>query len=313
MLAFTIAHLSIVRAALHASPTATGRTACRCRSRVRGGELPLPAVLGALASAAGWRRGDGRARAGPLRRPRLDARSGSRCTWSTAAPTKRRCCKRVTVSPEVLRAEPPARARLRLGARAAVRHRARRRHRADGGAARVRRADRRGGDRRGDDRGAVDLRDPDVAAARREPARRADQARAAGARARQGGRRGVHRRARSRPRSCARAAPATRSSTRRAGAASRRSCSAPRNRRRSAAARGSGGRGGPLEGYVGDITKYVVAQGAVPRDRDRARRRATRRSRRRSRGAGEPRAAPAPSEAICRRYASPSQGCACSS
>ena len=39
-----------------------------------------------------------------------------------------------------------------------------------------------------------------------------------------------------------------------------------------------GGRGGPLESFVGDVTKYVVEQGALPRDRHRAGRRATRRS-----------------------------------
>ena len=32
-----------------------------------------------------------------------------------------------------------------------------------------------------------------------------------------------------------------------------------------------GGRGGPLENFVGDVTKYVDRQGQLPRDRDRAR------------------------------------------
>ena len=31
-----------------------------------------------------------------------------------------------------------------------------------------------------------------------------------------------------------------------------------------------GGVSGPLDNYVGEITKYVIAQGAVPRDPDRA-------------------------------------------
>jgi APA family basic amino acid/polyamine antiporter len=53
MLAFTIAHLSICR--LRYSEAERDRPYKTPLSiRVRGGELPLPAVLGALASAAGW-------------------------------------------------------------------------------------------------------------------------------------------------------------------------------------------------------------------------------------------------------------------
>ena len=37
-----------------ASPTATGPTRCRCRCAFRGGELPLPAVLGAVLSFVAW-------------------------------------------------------------------------------------------------------------------------------------------------------------------------------------------------------------------------------------------------------------------
>ena len=33
---------------------------------------------------------------------------------------------------------------------------------------------------------------------------------------------------------------------------------------------GLGGRGGPLENFVGEITKYVVSKADLPRDRDRA-------------------------------------------
>ncbi len=47
-----------------------------------------------------------------------------------------------------------------------------------------------------------------------------------------------------------------------------------------------GGVGGPLENYVGDVTKYVIAQGAVPGDPHRA-------ARRLARPAGAPRAAAA--------------------
>ena len=56
----------------------------------------------------------------------------------------------------------------------------------------------------------------------------------------------------------ARARQARRSSRRPAAGASRRSCSAPRSRRAFAAALGSAGAAGPLENYVGDVTKYVV-------------------------------------------------------
>ena len=48
--------------------------------RVRGGELPLPAVVRRARLGRRLGRGDGRARAGPLRRARLDGRRDSRCT-----------------------------------------------------------------------------------------------------------------------------------------------------------------------------------------------------------------------------------------
>ncbi len=122
----------------------------------------------------------------------------------------------------------------------------------------------------------VDLRDPDVAAARREPARSADQARPPGARARQGGGGGVHRRAgRHRDRAHAprrlcdrrRGAPARRGGdrARRRGAVADPRRRAPRRPRR--AARG-------LRGRRHQVRR---AQGHLPRDRHRARRRATRR------------------------------------
>jgi APA family basic amino acid/polyamine antiporter len=53
MLAFTIAHLSIVRLR-YREPARDRPYAVPLSIRVRGGSLPLPAVLGALLSAAGW-------------------------------------------------------------------------------------------------------------------------------------------------------------------------------------------------------------------------------------------------------------------
>ncbi len=53
VLAFTIAHLSIVRLR-YREPDRTRPYRVPLSVRLRGGELPLPAVLGALLSAAGW-------------------------------------------------------------------------------------------------------------------------------------------------------------------------------------------------------------------------------------------------------------------
>ena len=49
-----------------------------------------------------------------------------------------------------------------------------------------------------------------------------------------------------------------------------------------------GGRGGPLENFVGDVTKYVIEQGRLPRDRDRAGRRRVGGGEPLAPGAGEP-------------------------
>ena len=79
-----------------------------------------------------------------------------------------------------------------------------------------------------------------------------------GAGAGQGGRRGVRGRDRGHHR---RARAAHRPGDRQRGPASagwRRSCSPPRSRRGSAAARCSAASGGPLDNYVGEITKYVI-------------------------------------------------------
>ena len=236
MLAFTIAHLSI----------------CRLRysepDRDRPYRVPLSIRLQRrrAAAAGGVRRArlrrrvagrDDRARTRALRRASAGWRSGSRCTSSTAAPMRRRCCGG---SPSRRRCCAPSRHVERdygsilvplLG------HQPRRRHRADRRAAGLRRAHRRRRDRHRDDRGPVDLRDADVAAAGRAPARGAGQARAPGARARQGGGGGVHGRAGRDGHGAHPARRATRSWTRPAGAAWRRSCSAPRSPRASAAAR----------------------------------------------------------------------------
>ena len=164
----------------------------------------------------------------------------------------------------------------------------RRRHRADRRAAGVRRADRRGGDRRGHDRGAVGVRDADVAAARRAAAgRRRSSTPARCSRApRRWGRSTPACRSRRRP--CARAAPgyAIVDEARRRGVeAIVLGAEEPSLIRGGARL---GGRGGPLEGFVGDVTKYVVAQGDLPRDRDRAPAAAS--TARRSRPAGGPEA-----------------------
>ena len=91
MLAFTIAHLSIMPPALQ-----------RARPRPALQDPPVDQLQRRRAAAPGGLRRaglrsrladrDGRPRTRPLRRPRLDGRSGWRCTSSTAAPTKPRCC-----------------------------------------------------------------------------------------------------------------------------------------------------------------------------------------------------------------------------
>ncbi len=179
--------------------------------------------------------------------------------------------RRVTVSPQRAARRAARRARLRLDPRAAVRHRPRRRHRADGRAARRGRADRRGRDRRRDDRGGVDVRDPDVAAARREPARGADQARAPGARAREGGGGGVQRRA---GRDRDRAHPPRRLRDRRRGAPARRRGDRARRRGTVADPRRRPPRRPrrAARGIRGGRHQVRDAQGHLPGDRHGARR-----------------------------------------
>ena len=142
-----------------------------------------------------------------------------------------RCCERVTVSPQVLRAEPPRERDYGsilvplfgtdldedIVQTAALLVSGEQTDEAAIDAATI--------------EARVDLRDPDVAAARRAPARGADQARAPGARAGEGGGGGVHGRAGRHGDRAHAPRRATRSSTRRGAAAWRRSCSAPRSRR----------------------------------------------------------------------------------
>ena len=223
-------------AALLASPTATAPTGCRCRCACAAGSCRCRRCSARCCRGAGW------IAVMVVHEP---ARYVGLAGWRSGCAVRRvpprgrdaRCCARVTVRREVLRAEPPRERDYGSILVPLFGHRARRRHRADRGAAGRRRADRRGGDRQGHDRGGVDLRDPDVAAARRAPARGADQA----TRARRS--RAPRRWARSTPASrwrrppCARGAPGTRSSRRPGAAGWRRSCSAPRSLRGFAAAR----------------------------------------------------------------------------
>ena len=194
MLAFTIAHLSICRLR-YSEPDRRRPFRMPLSVTVRGGELPLLAALGALLSGAGW------VALIVVHQPARYVGLGWMAVGLTLYVVYRRSdesslLRRVTVSPEMLRAEQPRERDYGSILVPLFGTRARRRHRADRGAARRGRADRRGGDRHRDDRGGVGLRDADVAAARRAPARRAGQARPPGARAGEDRGGGVHRGAR---------------------------------------------------------------------------------------------------------------------
>ena len=178
LLALTIAHLSIC-VLRYREPDRTARTACRSSIRVRGGDLPLPAVLGALMASGG---------AGRACWSSTPARGSSGLVWMAfglalyviyrTTPGASRSSSASSVPRRRCSAE-PVRRRVRVDPRADPRHAARRRHRPDRRPSR--RAPRtpttRGSDGR-DDRGALGLRGADVAAARRAPARRAARARA---------------------------------------------------------------------------------------------------------------------------------------
>ena len=138
MLAFTIAHVSICRLR-YSEPDRDRPYKMPLSVRVRGGELPLPAVFGALASAAGWVAV--MALHEPARYVGLGWMAGGIALYVIYRKAdETSLLRRVTVSPHRAARGAAAGARVRLDPGAAVRHRPRRRHRADRGAARLRRA-----------------------------------------------------------------------------------------------------------------------------------------------------------------------------
>jgi APA family basic amino acid/polyamine antiporter len=105
MLAFTIAHLSICRMR-YTEPGRERLYRMPWSVKARGGELPLPAVFGALVSAAGW------VAVIVVHEPARYVGLGWMLAGLTLYVLYRRAdetslLRRVTVSPEVLRAEPP--------------------------------------------------------------------------------------------------------------------------------------------------------------------------------------------------------------
>jgi APA family basic amino acid/polyamine antiporter len=106
MLAFTIAHLSIWRLR-YSEPDRDRPYRVPLSVRVRGGELPLPAVLGALICGAGW------VAVMILHEPARYVGLGWMVFGILGYVVYRRADEtsltaRVTVSPQILRAEPPA-------------------------------------------------------------------------------------------------------------------------------------------------------------------------------------------------------------
>ena len=105
MLAFTIAHLSVCRLR-YSEPDRDRPYSVPLSVRVRGGELPLPAVFGAVASAAGW------VAVMVLHEPARYVGLGWMAVGIALYVIYRRAdetslFKRVTVSPQILRAEQP--------------------------------------------------------------------------------------------------------------------------------------------------------------------------------------------------------------
>jgi APA family basic amino acid/polyamine antiporter len=105
MLAFTIAHLSICRLR-YSEPTRDRPYRVPLSVRLGGGELPLPAAFGALVSAAGW------VAVMVLHEPARYVGLGWTAAGITLYVVYRRAdetslLRRVTVSPQVLRAEQP--------------------------------------------------------------------------------------------------------------------------------------------------------------------------------------------------------------
>ena len=106
MLAFTIAHLSICRLR-YSEPDRDRPYKVPLSIRVRGGELPLPAVFGALVCAAGW------VAVMILHEPARYVGLGWMAFGILGYVVYRRADEtsltaRVTVSPQILRAEPPS-------------------------------------------------------------------------------------------------------------------------------------------------------------------------------------------------------------
>jgi APA family basic amino acid/polyamine antiporter len=106
MLAFTIAHLSICRLR-YCEPDRDRPYKVPLSIRVRGGELPLPAVFGALVCAAGW------VAVMILHEPARYVGLGWMAFGILGYVVYRRADEtsltaRVTVSPQILRAEPPS-------------------------------------------------------------------------------------------------------------------------------------------------------------------------------------------------------------
>ena len=140
MLAFTIAHLSVCRLR-YSEPERDRPYRVPLSVGLRGGRLPLPAAFGALVSAAGW------VAVLVLHERARYVGMGWMLMGIALYVIYRRAdetslFRRVTVSPQVLRAEQPPEEEYRLDPRAAVRDRPGRGHRADGGPPRVGRADR---------------------------------------------------------------------------------------------------------------------------------------------------------------------------
>ena len=105
LLAFTIAHLSVCRLR-YKEPQRDRPYSVPLSVRVRGGELPLPAVFGAVASAAGW------VAVMVLHEPARYVGLGWMAVGIALYVIYRRAdetslFKRVTVSPQILRAEQP--------------------------------------------------------------------------------------------------------------------------------------------------------------------------------------------------------------
>ena len=238
MLAFTIAHVSVI-ALRFREPDRDRAYRVPLSVPVRGGPVPVPAVIGAVPRRSGLI-------------ALLVFHSGARyvgLAWMAGGLIlyimyRKLAAEAAAQTRHDPRARAPprgARARVRLDPGPDPRHRARRRHHPDRRPARGR-DPRRPRSRGRRDRGDLGVRDAAVAPARRAAARGADQARARGAgqgQARGGGVRGGRGGHGDRARPARRA---RRSCARRAGAASRRSCSRPRSPRACAAGRCLGGR-----------------------------------------------------------------------